>query len=101
MMQGDSYNLGIHILNNAGSPVTPDDILDVEITIGSITKSYLKAQLLFEEGVWMFPLTQAETQGFWPGPLKSQVRVRWTNGAIEGKPLFGIVVNEGISKEVL
>ena len=26
MMQGDAYNLGIQILNNAGSPVTPYDI---------------------------------------------------------------------------
>lgn len=101
MMQGDSYNLGIHILNNAGSPVTPDDIQDIEITIGHISKSYLKSQIQFSDGVWMFPLTQSDTQGFWPGSVKSQVRIRWINGAIEGKPLLGIVVNEGISKEVL
>ena len=45
MMQGDSYNLGIKILNNAGSPVTPDDIRDVEITIGNLSKTYLGASL--------------------------------------------------------
>lgn len=101
MMQGDSYNLGINILNNAGSPVTPEDIIDIEITIGHMTKSYRAAQITFENNVWMFPLTQAETQSFWPGSVKSQVRVQWANGAIEGKPLFGIRVDEGISKEVL
>ena len=35
MMQGDSYYQGIRILNNAGNPVTPDDVKDVEIVIGN------------------------------------------------------------------
>ena len=39
MMQGDSYSLGIRILNNAGSPVTPDDVNDVEITIEAVAIS--------------------------------------------------------------
>ena len=47
MMQGDSYNLGIRILNNAGNPVTPDDVIDVEITIGHLRKTYLNASTVF------------------------------------------------------
>ena len=38
MMQGDAYLLGISILNNAGMPVTPADVADVEITIGHLKK---------------------------------------------------------------
>lgn len=101
MKQGDEYNLGINILNNAGSPVTPDDITDVEITIGHLRKTYRNAQLKFSNNVWMFPLSQEETFAIYPGAVKAQVRLIWANGAIEGKPLYGIRMDEGISKEVL
>lgn len=101
MMQGDSYNLGIRILNNAGSPVTPADIKDVEITIGHLTKTYRKAQLTYQGGVWLFPLNQKETFAYWPSSIKAQVRVVWANGVIEGKPLYGVRIDESISKEVL
>ena len=101
MMQGDSYNLGIRILNNAGNPVTPEDIEDLEITIGNIRKTYLNAQLTFTDGLWMFPLGQKETFGCLPTAPKAQVRVKWANGVIEGKPLYGVRIDESISKEVL
>ena len=101
MMQGDSYNLGIKILNNAGSPVTPDDIRDVEITIGHLSKTYKNAQLTYSDGVWLFPLSQKESFGMWPSAVKAQVRVAWANGVVEGKPLYGIRNEESISKEVL
>lgn len=101
MMQGDSYNLGINILNNAGQPVTPDDVRDVEITIGSLRKTYLNAQIIFRDGVWLFPLSQAETLRYWPSSVKAQVRVAWANGVVEGKPLYGVRINESISKEEL
>ena len=101
MMQGDSYSLGIRILNNAGNPVTPEDIKDVEITIGQLRKTYLNAQVTFNEGLWMFPLSQKETFGCWPAAVKAQVRVVWANGVVEGKPIYGVRINESISKEVL
>ena len=101
MMQGDSYNLGIRILNNAGNPVTPEDIRDLEITIGQLSKTYLGAQVTFYEGVWLFPLSQQETFGYLPSSVKAQVRIVWANGVIEGKPIHGLRINESISKEVL
>lgn len=101
MMQGDSYNLGIRIENNAGMPVTPADVIDVEITIGHIKKKYSDAALSFSDGVWMFPLSQSETFGCMPASPKAQVRVKWANGVIEGKPLYGVRIEESISKEVL
>ena len=101
MMQGDSYNLGIKILNNAGSLVTPDDILDVEIAIGNLIKTYRDGLVTYRDGLWMFPLSQQETFSFWPSSVKSQVRVFWPNGVVEGKPLYGVRIDESISKEVL
>lgn len=101
MMQGDAYLLGISILNNAGMPVTPVDVADVEITIGHLKKKYSDAALSFRDGIWMFPLSQSETFGCMPAAPKAQVRVKWANGVIEGKPLYGVRIDESISKEVL
>lgn len=101
MMQGDACNLGIFIFNNAGSPVTPEDVRDVEITIGQLRKTYAGSQLYYQDGRWMFPLTQQETFRFRPAVVPAQVRVVWKNGAIEGKPLYGVRMEESISKEVL
>ena len=101
MMQGDAYLLGINILNNAGMPVTPADVADVEITIGHLKKKYSAAELSFNNGIWMFPLTQKETFGCMPASPKAQVRIKWANGVIEGKPLYGIRIDESVSKEVL
>lgn len=101
MMQGDSYNLGFKVLNNAGVPVIPDDIRDMEITIGHLRKTYAKGQLTFNDGRWFFPLNQGETFGCTPMATKAQIRILWINGVVEGKPIHGLRVNESISKEVL
>lgn len=101
MMQGDSYYMGFTVKNNAGSIVTPDDVLDVEITIGHLRKSYRLGEIVFGDDRWYFPLSQEETFGYWPRAVKSQIRVRWKNGIVEGKVIHGVRINESISKEVL
>lgn len=101
MMQGDACNLGIRILNNAGSPVTPEDISDLEITLGHLRKTAAAYQLFYHEGMWMFPISQQESGSLHPAPVKAQVRVLWRNGVLEGMPLYGLRVWESISKEVL
>ena len=101
MMQGDSYLIGIKILNNAGSAVTPADIEDVQITIGHLCKTYRKAQLSYFEGVWMFPLSQQESFSCRTAAPKAQVRVKWKSGVVEGKPVYGLRIHESICKEVL
>lgn len=101
MMQGDSYNLGFAVLNNAGVAVTPVDISDMEITIGHISKRYSRAELFYSDSRWMFPLSQSETFGYWPRAVKAQIRIVWANGVVEGKTIHGVRINESISKEVL
>lgn len=101
MMQGDSYYLGFKVLNNAKANVTPADIMDMEITIGHIRKTYRQAQLAFDGNRWLFPLSQKETFGYWPKAVKAQIRILWANGVIEGKPIHGVRINESISREVL
>lgn len=101
MMQGDACNLGIRILNNAGSPVTPEDVTDVEIVLGNLRKTLKSGGIFYHEGLWMLPLSQKETSCLWPAPVKAQVRVRWANGVVEGKAILGLRIFESISKEVL
>ena len=101
MMQGDGCNLGISLRNSAGTPVEPVDVRDVEITLGRLRKTYGRGELSFQGGVWLFPLSQQESLGMSPGPVRSQVRVVWANGVVEGQSLPGLSLEESISKEVL
>lgn len=101
MMQGDSFNVSVFLKNNSGQPITPADVEDVEITIGKMIKSYKKAQLSYQDGRWLFPLSQEESFGQWPMRSKAQVRVKWANGFVEGQALQGVRFDESISKEVL
>jgi hypothetical protein len=101
MMQGDSYSIGFTVLNNARVPVTPEDIDDVEITIGHLRKTYRNAQVAFYDDKWMFPLTQKESFGYFPKSTRANIRIRWKNGVVEGKEIHGVNVRESLSKEVL
>ncbi len=101
MMQGDACFLGISILNSAGSPVALGDVQDVQIRIGSLSKSYRREELSYSAGLWMFPLSQGESFSIPPGPVRAQVRVVWANGVVEGQPLYGMYMEESVSKEVL
>lgn len=101
MMQGDSYSLAVKIVNNAGSAVTPEDVTDVEITIGRIPKSLSKGQIQFENDLWMYPISQGESLAILPGAVPAQVRVVWKNGAVEGTRIDGVRMHESLSKEVL
>lgn len=101
MMQGNACYLGISILNSAGTAVEPVDVQDVEITIGNLKKTYLREELSYSGGLWLFPLSQGETFAQRPGNIRAQVRVAWANGVVEGCVLPGVYLDESISKEVL
>ena len=101
MMQGDSGMLAVRIRNNAGSEITPADITDLEITIGSMRKTYGKGELVYADGLWFFPLSQQETLGCSATYQNAQVRLRWPNGVVEGKYINGIRFSESFSREVI
>ena len=101
MMQLDSCHLGFTLRGSGGSVLTPDDLLDVEIVLGPMAKTWARKELRFDGGKWFFPLTQQETAALWPGRLRCQVRVLWRNVVVEGKSLQGMILTESISKEVL
>ena len=101
MMQGDSYGLKVNILNSVDAVVTPDDVSDVEITVGTLSKTYKNGEVTYDGKLWIFPITQEESFKLPVSRIKAQVRVMWTDGTIEGVSLGEIHVKESISKEVL
>ena len=101
MMQGDNYNIGLTISNNAGSIVTPSDIIDVEITINGLAKTYAAGELVYTDGVWGYPVTQDDSFTLRPGAAKAQVRVKWADGTVEGQDIYGLRIHEAMSREVI
>ena len=101
MMQGDAYGVSIEIRKEDGTIVTESDVSDVEITIGNMTKTKSGGAVRFEDNVWVFPVTQAETFKLPAARTKVQVRVVWPNGDVEGVVLDDILVRDSLSREVL
>ncbi len=103
IMQGDAYNLPVDILNEENIAVTPADVADVEISIGSLRKTYAAGDIIYnaDTGKWIFPLTQEETFKMLPRRVKVQIRVKWFDGSVEGTDLGYKNILESMSKEVL
>ena len=103
IMQGDSYNLPVDVVNDENIVVTPADVVDVEISIGSLRKTYAAGDITYNAnaGQWIFPLTQEETFKMIPCRVKVQIRFKWFDGSIEGADLGYIDILESMSKEVL
>ena len=101
MMQGDSYNLGVEILDDTGALVLPEAVSDIEIAIGHIKKTYANGEIKYGENVWLFPLTQEESFTLPAGKLYGQVRIKWASGEVNGCKLEIPRLDESRSKEVL
>lgn len=101
MMQGDSYGIQIDILKSDGTAVTTSDVSDVEISIGSLKKTYASGEVSYSDGKWIMPVTQEETFGLPSAYVPAQVRVVDKNGNVEGVSLGEILIKESISKVVL
>ena len=100
IMQGDAFTQKIEILKD-DEIVTPDDVVDVEVTFGRLSKTYSSGELKYLDGKWEFRLSQAETFRFRETYQKVQVRVCWANGDVEGAELGEVYVSESMSRRVL
>lgn len=101
MMQGDSYTLGFRLKNNSGSLITPLDVADVEITLNGKSKTYKAGQVVYGNSLWGYPVSQTDTFAGEPGDVRAEIRIKWNNGTLEGKPVYGVRLNESMSKEVI
>ena len=101
LMQGDAYKVPVTLLSPDNTALTPEDLADVEITIGSLTRTYSDGGVVYENGEWLVPLTQMETFKLPVARIKAQVRVKWPDGRVEGQQLGHISIDESSSKGVL
>jgi hypothetical protein len=70
--QADIYDIPITI--TLGDDIaSPDNVDDVRIAIGEMVRSYRKGDLRFEEGEWIFPLSE-ETRKM-TGVFQGQVEI--------------------------
>ena len=100
MMQGDEYSLEVAIKQN-GEAIDAKDVAKIEIMFGRLRKEY-PGEITFssELGVFLFPLTQAETFGM-PSVIAPQVRVKFLNGEVIGTECEKINIHDAWSREAL
>lgn len=75
--QGDQYPLPVRIMQGS-SPLTPSDVTDLRIKVGSYMKSLADEQLTYdaERGMWLFPLTEEMTRKLVGSVVPVQVGVK-------------------------
>ena len=101
IMQGDGYSIPVSIKNGT-SALADTDVLDVEISIGRISKCFSYDEIHYDSSseTWYMPVTQEETLSLC-GPMPMQVRVKFPNGDVVGTSLGRIDVLMSLSREVL
>lgn len=64
IFKGDQYGLACVITKGVGDEemtLTPEDVDDVEIVFGSLSKQYSTEGVTFADGKWIFNFTQQES----------------------------------------
>ena len=93
VMQGDAYSIFFESRGGNGIPINPSGVEDVEIEVGGITKKYSAEELHFADGRWIYPLSEAETKGFYGEDITVTVKIKTNNGEIVGCPVGEITLH--------
>ena len=89
MMRGDSYNIAITLTYDDETTITPEDVTDVEVVLGNLVKRYSTGDISYDDGEWLFPITQ--TDSFYDLPPVSRLQVRVKNGTTVIGARIGVV----------
>lgn len=103
IMQGDQYAIPFEILKEDGTAACADDFTEVEIVVGSLQKRLTEGGIEYSgvSGVFLFPLTQAETFAMRNMPQDIMLRVKTVAGDVIGMSLGQMIVDLSLSTEVL
>lgn len=96
IQQGAQYYLPFRIRQN-GTVLSPDNVDDVKIKVGDVTKQFSKGELTYTGETWMYQLKQEYTMRL-VNDAKVQVSVRIGNN-IYPSPLFKIHIGTSIIKD--
>ena len=102
IMQGDACRLPFHIRQD-GMVITPEMITDLEVTIGSLRKTYLTGGIIYADEHWLVYLSQEDTLSM-TGSEYIRVRIRYRDQpwvVVLGKRAALLNVEEHPGAEVL
>lgn len=101
MMRGDSYEIAITLTDEENQPIAPADVSEVEISLGDIIKTYSSGDVIYDDGKWLFPVTQSETLSAVAAVSTLQVRVKYLHGDVVGARAGNVYIVPSSSNEVL
>ena len=101
MMRGASYNIAITLTDDENQPITPADVAEVEISLGDLIKTYSSGDVIYDDGKWLFPVTQSETLSTVAAVSTLQVRVKYLLGDVVGAKVGNVYLVPSSSNEVL
>ena len=82
IMRGDAYNVALTLKYDDNTAITPADVSDVEIVLGNLVKRYSSGDIVYDDGEWLFPITQTDTFYDLPPVSALQVRVKTGNDVV-------------------
>lgn len=98
IQQGDQYAIEV-VVKNGEDIVTPETCDDMRIKLGEYTRSYGAGELVCEDGVWRFPMTQEMSLSFRKGMTTLQAQFK--DGAeVRGTSVYPVEVDLSVLREV-
>ena len=101
MMRGDSYEIAITLTDEENQPIAPADVSEVEISLGDLKKTYTSGDVAYNDGKWLFPVSQDETLSTVAAVSTLQVRVKYLLGDVVGAKVGNVYIVPSSSNEVL
>ena len=98
MMQGDAYDIRLTLVRDDDTPIVDTDVAKVNITFCGTTKSYPDGAVTYDDGEWLYPVTQAQTIGM-PSVAELSVRVKFFGGDVEGAKIGNVFIVLSEDKE--
>ena len=106
MMQGDSFVVFFDITNN-GKFLTPDDIADLEVSVGELVRKTLSGGTVgydTQKNKWYIRPTQEETLAMEPNTYSVVARVKFSDSVdsdVKGVNIGRMFIIKSSSKEVI
>lgn len=101
MMRGDQYEIALTLTDEENQPIVPADVAEVEIALGDLIKTYSSGEVVYDDGKWLFPVTQDETLSTVAAVSTLQVRVKYLLGDVVGARVGNVYILPSSSNEVL
>lgn len=100
MMQGDQYFIPLSLKTADGAYLTSEDMKDLEFSIGEVTKTLSKGEVISDGNTFFVKLNQEDTFQL-KGKVRMQARVLFDNNTVVGVNLGEEMVDVALSKAVL